>query len=188
MQSLVVRAGETGVLQELALQPGQWVNGGTPLAKVVQPGKLKAVLRIGEIQAKDVALGQTAMIDTRNAIVAGHVSRMDPASQGGTVTIDVSLDGPPPTGARPDLNVDGVVQLERLKNVLYTGRPSLGENNSMITMFRLDPDGKSATRVGVRLGRVSASSVEIVQGLKEGDKVVLSDLTLPDNTERIRIK
>ena len=188
VQSLVVRAGEKGVLQELALQPGQWVNGGTPLAKVVQPGKLKAVLRIGEIQAKDVALGQAAMIDTRNGIVAGHVSRMDPASQGGTVTIDVSLDGGLPTGARPDQNVDGVVQLERLTNVLHTGRPSIGESNSMITMFRLDPDGKSAARVGVKLGRVSASSVEILQGLREGDKVILSDLTLPDNTERIRIK
>jgi multidrug resistance efflux pump len=188
VQSLVVRAGEHGVLQELSLQPGQWVNGGTPLAKVVQPGKLKAVLRIGEIQAKDVALGQTASIDTRNGFVTGHVSRMDPASQGGTVTIDVSLDGPLPAGARPDLNVDGVVQLERLKDVLFTGRPSLGDDNAMITMFRLDPDGKSATRVGVRLGRVSASSVEIVQGLKPGDKVILSDLSLPDNTEHIRIK
>ena len=106
----------------------------------------------------------------------------------GTVTIDVSLDGALPTGARPDLNVDGVVQLERLTNVLHTGRPSIGESNAMITMFRLDPDGKSATRVGVKLGRVSASAVEIVQGLKEGDRVILSDLTLPDNTERIRLK
>jgi HlyD family secretion protein len=188
VHSLVVRAGESGVLQELALQPGQWVNGGTPLAKVVQPGKLKAVLRIGETQAKDVALGQTASIDTRNGIVNGHVSRMDPAAQGGTVTIDVSLDGALPTGARPDLNVDGIVQLERLKNILYTGRPSLGSDNSMITMFRLDPDGKSAARVGVRLGRISANSVEIVQGLKPGDRVILSDLSLPDNTERIRIR
>src|SRR4029079_15525565 len=130
VQALVVRAGERGVLQELSLQPGQWVNGGAPLAKIVQPGKLKAVLRIGEIQAKDVALGQTAMIDTRNGIVSGHVSRMDPASQGGTVTIDISLDGTLPNGARPDLNVDGVVQLERLKNIVFTGRPSVGESNA----------------------------------------------------------
>src|SRR5215211_2874979 len=188
VQSLVVRAGEHGVLQELSLQPGQWVNGGSPLAKVVQPGKLKAVLRIGETQARDVALNQTASIDTRNGIVAGHVSRMDPAAQGGTVTIDVSLDGPLPQGTRPDLSVDGTIQLERLVNVLFTGRPSIGQENSMVTMFRLDAGGKSATRVGVRLGRVSANAVEIAQGLRQGDKVILSDVSLPDNTERIRLK
>ena len=188
VQSLVVRAGEKGVLQELALQPGQWVNGGTPLAKVVQPGRLKAVLRVGEIQAKDVGIGQGASIDTRNGIIAGHVSRMDPASQGGTVTVDVALDGVLPAGARPDLNVDGKIQLEKLNNVLFTGRPSIGDDNAMVSMFRVDPDGESATRVAVRLGRVSASSVEIVQGLKAGDKVILSDLSLPDNTERVRIK
>ena len=188
VQALVVRAGEHGVLQELSLQPGQWVNGGTPLAKVVQPGRLKAVLRIGETQAKDVALGQPALIDTRNGIVTGHVSRMDPAAQGGAVTMDVSIDGPLPAGTRPDLNIDGTIQLERLKNILFTGRPAVADDNSLVTLFRLDPDGKSATRVAVRLGRVSANSVEIVQGLKPGDKVILSDLTLPDNTERIRIK
>ena len=188
VHSLVVLAGERGVLQELSLQPGQWVNGGTPLAKIVQPGRLKAVLRIGEVQAKDVALGQTATIDTRNGTVTGHVSRMDPASQGGTVTIDVSLDGALPNGARPDLTVDGVVQLERLRNIVFTGRPSAGDNNAMITLFRIDPDGKTATRTAVRLGRVSANAVEIAQGLNPGDKVILSDLSLPDNTERIRIK
>ena len=188
VQSLVVRAGERGVLQEMSLQPGQWVNGGSPLAKVVQPGTLKAVLRIGETQAKDVALGQSASIDTRNGLVAGHVSRMDPGSQGGTVTIDVSLDGRLPQGARPDLNVDGTIQLERLKNIVFTGRPALGGDNSMVTMFRLDADEKSATRVAVRLGRVSANSVEVIQGLKPGDKVILSDPALPDNTERIRIR
>ncbi|HEX6573375.1 MAG TPA: HlyD family efflux transporter periplasmic adaptor subunit [Gemmatimonadaceae bacterium] len=188
VRSMVVYAGEHGVLQELSLQPGQWVNAGAPLAKIVQPGRLKAVLRIGEIQAKDVALGQTASIDTRNGIVAGHVSRMDPASQGGTVTIDVAIDGALPAGARPDLNVDGIVQLERLRNIVFTGRPSVGDNGSMITLFRLDPDGKTASRVAVRLGRVSASSVEIAQGLNPGDRVILSDLALPDNTERIRIK
>lgn len=186
--SLVVKAGERGVLQELSLQPGQWVNGGSPLAKVVQPGRLKAVLRIGETQAKDVALGQTASIDTRNGIIAGRVSRMDPGSQGGTVTIDVSLDGRLPAGARPDLSVDGTIQLERLSNIVFTGRPALGQDNSVVTMFRLDADEKSATRVGVRLGRVSANSVEVIQGLKPGDKVILSDPTLPDNTERIRIR
>jgi HlyD family secretion protein len=188
VQSLVVRAGEHGVLQELSLQPGQWVNGGSSLAKVVQPGKLKAVLRIGEIQAKDLALGQPASIDTRNGIVAGHVSRMDPAAQGGTVTVDVALDGQLPGGARPDLNIDGTIQLERLKNVLNTGRPALAESNGIVALYRLDPDGKSATRVSVRLGRVSANSVEIIQGLKEGDRLILSDLSLPDNTDRIRLK
>jgi multidrug efflux pump subunit AcrA (membrane-fusion protein) len=188
VQSLVVHAGEHGVLQELALQPGQWVNGGATLAKVVQPGKLKAVLRIGEIPAKDVAIGQSAAIDTRNGIVAGHVSRMDPASQGGTVTVDVSLDGKLPGGARPDQNIDGTIQLERMKNIVYTGRPALGDDNAVISMFKLDDDRKSATRVNVRLGRVSANSVEIVQGLKPGDKVILTDLSLPDNTERIRIR
>ena len=188
VQALVVRAGEHGVLQELSLQPGQWVNGGTPLAKVVQPGKLKAVLRIGETQARDVALGQTASIDTRNGIVTGHVSRMDPAAQGGTVTMDVSIDGPLPAGTRPDLNIDGTIQLERLRNILFTGRPAIADDNSLVSLFRLDPDGKSATRVAVRLGRVSANSVEIVQGLKAGDNVILSDMSLPDNTERIRIK
>ena len=188
VQSLVVTAGEHGVLQELPLQPGQWVTGGSPLAKVVQPGKLKAVLRIGETQARDVALNQSALIDTRNGIVAGHVSRMDPAAQGGTVTIDVSLDGALPQGTRPDLSVDGTIQLERLANVLFTGRPSVGQENSMVTMFRLDAGGKSATRVGVRVGRVSANAVEIAQGLRQGEKVILSDVSLPDNTERIRLK
>jgi HlyD family secretion protein len=188
VQTLVVRAGENGVLQELPLQPGQWVNAGTTIGKVVQPGKLKAVLRIAETLAKDVAIGQTALIDTRNGIVKGHVSRMDPAAQGGTVSIDVSLDGALPNGARPDLSIDGTIQLERLKNIVYTGRPTLAQDNAVIGLFRLDPDGKAASRVQVRLGRISASSVEIVQGLVPGDKVVLSDVSLPDNTERIRIR
>jgi len=188
VQSLIVRAGEHGVLQELSLQPGQWVNAGTALGKVVQPGQLKAVLRIPETQAKDVALGQTASIDTRNGIVLGHVTRMDPAAQGGTVSIDVSLDGPLPAGARPDLNIDGTVQLERLQNILFTGRPTSGQDNAVIGLFRLDPDGQTATRVQVRLGRVSANTVEIVQGLRSGDRIVLSDVPLPDNTQRIRIR
>jgi multidrug resistance efflux pump len=188
VQTLVVRAGEQGVLQELPLQPGQWVNAGTTIGKVVQPGRLKAVLRIAETQAKDVAIGQPAVVDTRNGFVKGHVSRMDPAAQGGTVSIDVSLDGALPAGARPDLNIDGTIQLERLKNIVYTGRPTLAQDNAVIGLFRLDPDGKAASRVQVRLGRVSANSVEITQGLVPGDKVVLSDVSLPDNTERIRIK
>jgi HlyD family secretion protein len=188
VQTLVVRAGEQGVLQELPLQPGQWVNAGTTIGKVVQPGKLKAVLRIAETQAKDVAIGQAALIDTRNGIVKGHVSRIDPAAQGGTVSIDISLDGALPAGARPDLNIDGTIQLERLKNIVYTGRPTMAQDNAVIGLFRLDPDGKAASRVQVRLGRISANSVEVVQGLVPGDRVVLSDVSLPDNTERIRIR
>jgi HlyD family secretion protein len=188
VQTLVVRAGEQGVLQELPLQPGQWVNAGTTIGKVVQPGKLKAVLRIAETQAKDVAIGQAALIDTRNGIVKGHVSRIDPAAQGGTVSIDISLDGALPAGARPDLNIDGTIQLERLKNIVYTGRPTMAQDNAVIGLFRLDPDGKAASRVQVRLGRISANSVEVVQGLVPRDRVVLSDVSLPDNTERIRIR
>ncbi|HEV7836664.1 MAG TPA: HlyD family efflux transporter periplasmic adaptor subunit, partial [Gemmatimonadaceae bacterium] len=188
VQTLIVRAGEQGVLQELPLQPGQWVNAGTTIGKVVQPGKLKAVLRIAETLAKDIAVGQPASVDTRNGIVKGHVSRMDPAAQGGTVSIDVSLDGALPAGARPDLNVDGTIQLQRLANIVFTGRPTLAQDNAVIGLFRLDPDGKAASRVQVRLGRISANAVEIVQGLVPGDKVVLSDVSLPDNTERIRIK
>lgn len=188
VQTLVVHAGEQGVLQELPVQPGQWVNAGATIGKVVQPGKLKAVLRIGEILAKDVAIGQPALVDTRNGIVKGHVSRMDLASQGGTVTIDVSFDASLPAGARPDLNVDGTIQLERLKNIVFTGRPTVAQENGVVPLFRLDPDGGGASRVQVRLGRVSANSVEIVQGLVPGDRVILSDVSLPDNTERIRIR
>jgi multidrug efflux pump subunit AcrA (membrane-fusion protein) len=188
VQTMVVRAGEQGVLQELPVQPGQWVNAGATIGKVVQPGKLKAVLRIGEILAKDVAIGQSALVDTRNGIVKGHVSRMDLASQGGTVTIDVSFDAPLPAGARPDLNIDGTIQLERLKNIVFTGRPTVAQENGVVPLFRLDPDGSGASRIRVRLGRVTANSVEIVQGLVPGDRVILSDVSLPDNTERIRIR
>jgi len=184
----VVRAGEEGVLQDLTLQPGQWVNAGTTLGRVVQPGKLKAVLRIGDTQAKDVAIGQPALIDTRNGIVQGRVSRMDPASQGGTVTVDVAIDGSLPSGARPDLNVDGTIQLERLNNIVFTGRPTFAQDNGVVGLFRLDADAATATRVQVRLGRVSANAVEIIQGLQPGDRVILSELQLPDNTQRIRIK
>ena len=188
VQTLVVTAGEEGVLQDLTLQPGQWVNAGTTLGRVVQPGKLKAVLRIGDTQAKDLAIGQPALIDTRNGIVKGHVSRMDPASQGGTVSVDVAIDDALPSGARPDLNIDGTIQLERLNNIVFTGRPTIAHDNAVVGMFRLDPDGSTATRVQVRLGRVSANAVEVVQGLQPGDRVILSELQLPDNTERIRLK
>ncbi len=188
VQTMVVRAGEEGVLQDLTLQPGQWVNAGTTLGRVVQPGKLKAVLRIGETQARDIAIGQPAVIDTRNGVVNGHVSRMDPGAQGGTVTIDVSIDGPLPPGARPDLNIDGTVQLERMRNVLFTGRPTFVNENAVIGLYRVDPDGKTASRVQVRVGRVSSNSIEILQGLEPGDRIVVSEVQLPDGTDRFRIK
>jgi HlyD family secretion protein len=188
VQSLTVRAGEAGVLQEMSLQPGQWVNAGSQLAKIVQPGKLKAVLRIPETQAKDVALGQPAAIDTRNGIVKGHVSRMDPAAVGGTVTVDVAIDDPLPAGARPDLNVDGTIQLERLQNIVFTGRPAVGQDGGTIGIFRLEPDGKSAVRVQVKLGRTSVNAVEIIKGLNVGEKIILSDMSANDNADRVRIK
>jgi len=188
VQTLVVRAGEEGVLQDLTLQPGQWVNAGTTLGRVVQPGRLKAVLRIGDVRARDLAIGQPALIDTRNGIVKGRVSRMDPASQGGTVAVDVAIDGSLPPGTRPDLNIDGTIQLERLNNIVFTGRPTFAQDNAVIGLFRLDPGGRTATRVQVRLGRVSANAVEVVQGLQPGDRVILSELQLPDNTQKIRIE
>lgn len=193
--SLIFRAGDSGTLQELSagaggalLEPGQYVNAGMALAKIVQPGKLKAVIRIPETQAKDVAIGQFATVDTRNGIVKGHVARIDPASSGGTVTVDVSLDGALPNGARPDLNVDGTIQIQKLTNVVYTGRPAYGQDGATVGMFKLESDGKGATRVQVRLGVSSVNAVQIMAGLKPGDKVILSDMTQWDNTDRVRIK
>lgn len=193
--SLTLRAGDSGILQDLSagaggalLEPGQYVNAGMTVAKVVQPGKLKAVIRIPETQAKDVAIGQSATVDTRNGIVKGHVARIDPASSGGTVTVDVKLDGVLPSGARPDLNVDGTIQIQKLTNVVYTGRPAYGQDGATVGMFKLDPDGKGAQRVQVRLGVSSVNAVQILTGLKPGDKVILSDMTQWDNTDRVRIK
>jgi hypothetical protein len=186
-QSMVVRAGATGVLQELPLQIGQWANPGATLAKVVQPGLLKAVLRIPETQARDVAIGQNATIDTRNGLVKGRVVRIDPASTQATVAVDVSLEHPLPRGARPDLSVDGQIELERLGNVLHVGRPAYGQSNSTVGLFRLDADRKSATRVNVQLGRNSVNSVEIVQGLREGDVVILSDMSRWDEVQKVRL-
>ena len=188
VQSLVVRAGVDGVLQEMALKPGQWVNGGSAMAKIVEPGKLNAVLRIPETQAKDVAVGQLASVDTRNGVVAGHVSRVDLAAQAGNVIIDIALDGALPAGARPDLGVDGTVQLERLSDVLSVGRPMSAADNSTVELFRIDRDGKSATRVQVRLGRTSASRVEVTGGARPGDRLVLSDMSAYENVARIRIR
>jgi HlyD family secretion protein len=186
--SLSVRAPEGGVLQDLTLQLGQWVPEGTTLAKVVQPGKLKAVLRIPESQAKDVVLGQSATVDTRNGIVKGRVIRKDPSAIQGTVTIDVSLDGPLPAGAVPDLSVDGTIQIERLDNVLHTGRPAFGAASGRVGLFKLVDGGSAAIRVPVELGRTSVNTVEILSGLAVGDQVILSDMTQYAAVDRVRIK
>jgi multidrug efflux pump subunit AcrA (membrane-fusion protein) len=187
LDALKVRAGITGVLQELPLQVGQRAAQGTILAKVVQPEHLKAELKIPETQAKDIVDQLPAEIDTHNGIVKGYVSRIDPASQNGTVTVDVTLTEPPPKGARPDLSVDGTITLEKLDNVLYVGRPAFGQEKSTVGMFKIDPDGKGATRVPVELGRSSVNTIEVVRGLKEGDQVILSDMTRYDNQERITL-
>jgi multidrug resistance efflux pump len=187
--SMVVRAGARGVLAEIPLEVGQYAQAGAELAKVVPtPPRLKAVLRIPETQAKDLASGQKASIDTRNGIATGHVVRIDPSSINGTVTVDVALDGTLPAGARPDLSVDGVIEIARLKNVLYTGRPAYGQSDGTIGIFKLVEGGRYAQRVSVRLGRMSVSSVEIKDGLAAGDVVILSDMSRWDEVDRVRIK
>lgn len=188
VRSLEVPAGDSGVVSDLTLQLGQWVLAGTVLAKVVQPGKLKAVLQIPETQAKDVAIGQRATIDTRNGIARGRVVRMDPNATNGSVAVDVALDSPLPPGARPDLSVDGTIEIERLRNVLYTGRPASGQPNTTIPMFKLSEDGNHADRVQVQVGRSSASTIEIKSGLRVGDSVVLSDVSQWDNVDHVTIK
>ncbi len=188
LSSLQVRPGEDGVLTELNLQPGQWVVPGTILAKVVQPGKLKAVIRIPETQAPGLAIGQLASVDTRTGFVVGHVVRIDPSAQEGTVTVDIALDGALPDGARPDIGVDATITLERLSDVLYTGRPAYGQPNSTVGMFKLVEGGRYAVRVPVKVGRTSVNAIEIVQGLAAGDSVILSDMSRYDNVERVRLK
>jgi multidrug resistance efflux pump len=187
VHSMKVMAGAHGILQELPLEVGQWAQSGATLARLVEPGKLKAVLRIPETQAKDVAIGQPAAIDTRNGIVTGKVYRIDPAVQNGTVTVDVSLEGELPRGARPDLSVDGTIQVERLEDVLHVGRPAYGQANSAVGLFKLSPDGEEATRVNVRLGRTSVNTVEILGGLDSGDKVIISDMSRWDGHDRVRV-
>jgi HlyD family secretion protein len=186
--SLQVVAGTEGVLRELPLQEGQWVTPGTSLAVVVQPERLKAQLRIPETQARDLVVGQPARIDTRNGIIPGRVSRIDPAVQNGSVTVDVALDGELPRGARPDLSVDGVIEIERLDDVLYVGRPAYAQSGGSVGLFRLDGGGKEAVRTTVRLGRSSVNTVEIVDGLKAGDVVILSDMSRYDRSEKVRIQ
>jgi HlyD family secretion protein len=188
MEALKVRATIPGVLQEIPVQVGQLTQPGTMLAKVVQPNKLKAQLKIAETQAKDIAIGQPASIDTRNGIVPGKVSRVDPSSQNGTVTVDVALEGELPQGARPDLSVDGTIELDRLKDALYVGRPAFGQEKSLVGLFLVNEDGDEAVRVKVKLGKSSVNTVEIVEGLKPGDRVILSDMSAWDAHDRVRLK
>lgn len=188
LRSLQVRAPDAGVLQELTLQLGQWVPEGTTLAKVVQPGQLKAVLRIPESQAKDVQLGQRATVDTRNGLVSGKVMRKDPSAQGGSVTIDVALEGALPSGAVPDLSVDGTIVIDRMANVRYSGRPASSAGSGTTSVFRLDADGSTAVRVPVTLGRSSVNTIEILNGLSVGDRIILSDMSSYANVNRVRIK
>ena len=186
-QDLKVRAGLDGVLQQLPVEVGQRVTPGTPLARVAQPERLKAVVKIAETQAKDILIGQKATVDTRNGVIEGHVARVDPAAQQGTVTVDIALDGELPKGARPELSVDGTIELERLADVLFVGRPAQGQAESLVGLFRLEEGGKEATRARVKLGRASVNTVEVVEGLKEGDRVVLSDTSAWDAFDRIRL-
>jgi HlyD family secretion protein len=188
LDQLHVRPGIDGVLQELDVEVGQKVTMGTVLARVAQPSHLKAQLKIAETQAKDITIGQKASVDTHNGIIAGHVTRIDPAVQNGTVTVDVGLDAALPPGARPDLSVEGTVEIERLADILYVGRPVHGEANSMVGLFKVVDDGKEATRVQVQLGRSSVNTVEIVKGLEVGDKVILSDMSAWDNYDRVQLK
>jgi len=188
VDALHVRAGINGVLQLVPVDVGQHVTPGTNLARVADPKKLKAEIKIAETQAKDVTPGQIAAIDTRNGVVNGHVSRIDPSVVNGTVTVDVTIDDPLPLGARPDLSVDGTVTLENLKDVLFVGRPVHGQPDSTIGIFKIIDDGSEAVRVNVKLGRSSVNTIEIVQGLKVGDKVILSDMSAWDNFDRIRLK
>ncbi len=185
--ALEVRAGIAGVLVELPHQVGEHVAPGTTLAKVVQPDQLKASLKIAETQARDIQLAQPAEIDTHNGVIAGKVTRIDPAVLNGTVTVDVELTGALPQGARPDLSVDGTIDLDRLADVLYAGRPAFGNENSTISLFRLTPDGKEAARVPVRVGRASVNAIQVLGGLREGDTVLLSGMSRWDYVARVRL-
>jgi RND family efflux transporter MFP subunit len=189
-QALQVRAGISGSLAPLAIpvQVGQHVTAGTSVAEVIELDKLKAALQIAETQARDIQIGQPASIDTHNGIIPGHVTRIDPAVVNGTRTVDVMLDGPLPPGAVPQLSVDGTIDLERMTDVLYVGRPALGNENSTLSLFKVDSDGKGATRVPVKVGRASVNDIQVLEGLKEGDTVILSDMSRWDNVDRIRLE
>jgi HlyD family secretion protein len=188
LAALKIRAGVAGVLQELPLEPGQWVNPGGLLAKVARPDQLKARLAIPETLAKDVTIGQTAHIDTRNGVIDGKVVRVDPAASGGTVTVDVGLEGPLPKGARPDLNIVGTVELERLPDVLFVRRPAFVQPDQAAGLFRVDRDGPYATRVNVQFGRTSATTVEVLAGLEPGDRLILSDMSKWDEKDHLELE
>jgi HlyD family secretion protein len=188
LDALHVRAGLNGVLQLVPVEVGQSVMPGVNLARVADPKRLKAEIKIAETQANELTLGMKSTVDTRNGTVTGKVSRIDPSVQNGTVTVDVSLDGPLPNGARPDLSVDGTIEIENMKNILYVGRPAFGQPETTVGLFKLNADGSEATRTSVNLGRFSVSSVEVRQGLREGDRVILSDTSAWSSYERIRLK
>ncbi len=188
--ALEVRAGISGELDPLAvpMSVGTHVTAGTSLAEVVQLGKLKAALQIAETQARDIQIGQPSSIDTHNGVVPGHVTRIDPAVLNGTRTVDVVMDGPLPPGAVKGLSVDGTIDLERMTDVLRVGRPALGNENSTLSLFKVDPDGKGAVRVPVKVGRASVNEIQVLEGLKEGDTVILSDMSRYDNVDRVRLE
>jgi HlyD family secretion protein len=188
VQALRVRAGIEGVLQVVPVEVGQRVGAGTNLARVAEPKKLKAVIRIPETQARDVTLGLKVAVDTRNGIVNGTVARIDPSVQNGTVAVDVSITEPLPRGARPDLTVDGTIEIEKLTNILYVGRPAQATPEGLIGLFKLDPATGEANRVRVKLGRASVNTVEVVEGLAQGDTVILSDTSTWDAHDRLRIR
>jgi RND family efflux transporter MFP subunit len=188
MDALSVRAGISGVLVDLPHQVGEHVEPGTTLAKVVQPDQLKASLKIAETQARDIQIGQPSDIDTHNGVIPGKVMRIDPAVVNGTVTVDVELAGALPQGARPDLSVDGTIDLDRMADVIYVGRPAFGNENSTISLFKLGTDGKTAVRVPVKVGRASVNSIQVIEGLQDGDTVILSDMSRWDNTDKIRLE
>jgi RND family efflux transporter MFP subunit len=188
-QTLHVRSTIAGTLAPLAtpVQVGEHVTAGTSVAEVIQRDKLKAALQIAETQARDIQIGQPASVDTHNGVIPGHVTRIDPSVVNGTRTVDVELDGPLPPGAVPQLSVDGTIDLERMKDVLYVGRPALGNEDSTLSLFKLAPDGGGATRMPVKLGRASVNEIQVIEGLKEGDTVILSDMSRWDNVDRIRL-
>lgn len=184
---LKVKAGMSGTLQSVPVERGQQVGPGINLARVANPSNLKAELRIAETQTKDIRIGQYAEVDTRNGIVKGKVSRIDPSSVGGTVGVDVIMDGPLPAGSRPDLSVDGTIQLERLDNITYVGRPAFGQENSTVTIFKVQPNGE-ALATKVKLGRASVNTIEVIEGLNPGDQVILSDMSQFDSFDRVQLK
>lgn len=188
LESMRVRASARGVVQDLTLEVGQWVMPGQALARVVEPGRLMAVLRVPETQARDVSVGQPVVIDTRNGIVPAHVRRIDPSVQQGTVSVEVALDGLAPRGARPDLSVEGTIQVDWIEETLYMGRPAYGQANSLVSLWKVIDGGRAAVRVPVRLGVSSVNTIEVVEGLVPGDVVILSDLSAHDGLDRIRLR